>query len=172
MVHEPVERAVLPAPDRHFESIKGKVCPHRRVESPADDPSGKDVGHEGCIHHSRPRRDIGDVRDPQGVRSGGGELPVHQVSRPYGCGVGAGRPGPSAAVQGAGEPSGAYDPFDGAPRDLDPFPVELTPDFPRAVHLVVVLPDSADLDQELFVALCAGRRGPVLGGVIRGWGDL
>ncbi len=86
--------------------------------------------------------------------------------------VGAGRPGPSAAAQGAGEPSGAHDPFDGAPRDLDPFPVELTPDFPRAVHLVVVLPDSTDLDQELFVALCAGRRGPVLGGVIRGWGDL
>jgi hypothetical protein len=41
--------------------------------------------------------------------------------------------------------------LDRAPRDADPLAVELHPDLPRAVHLVVLLPHPSDLDEQLGV---------------------
>lgn len=53
-------------------------------------------------------------------------------------------------------------PGDGAARHLDPFTVQLPPDFANAVDAVVVGVDAADVLFELFIAQSAGAGPPAL----------
>lgn len=50
---------------------------------PADDPTGVDVLDERGERHARPRRDVGEVDDPQLVGPSRGEVALHQVRRPW-----------------------------------------------------------------------------------------
>ena len=156
MVHEPVERAVAAAPDRHVKSIERKVSAHRRIESPSHNPPGEDIGHEGDVDHARPGRDISSVSHPQRVGPIRAELALDQVSRPGGVGVRMGRAGSSVAAQGADQSIGAHEPFDGTARQRDPFSIELTPHLSRPIYFVIFLPYSTDLNEEFRIAQRAG----------------
>ncbi len=165
MMHEPVQRFVLAAPDGHFQSVEGEAGPHIGVEPPPDDFPGVHIGHERRVHHSVPGRNVGYVGDPQSVRPVRGELQVHQVLRSRSAWVDAGRAGPAAA-QRADQPRVAHQTLDRAARHRDPFPVELTPHLPCPVHLVVLLPHASDFHEEFGVALRTGRRRPVFRGIV------
>ena len=167
MVHEPVQRATVAAPDGHLQSIERKVRAHRRIESPSHNPPGEDIGYKGDVDHARPGRDIRNVSHPQCVWPIRGELALDQVSRPLGVGVRPGRAGPSAAAQGADQPFGSHEPLDRAPRHRDPFPVKLKPYLSRPVHFVILLPYAADLDKKFLIPHCAGRRWPILCRIVR-----
>ena len=47
-------------------------------DPPPDDGAGVGVDDEAGVGHPGPRRDVGEVGDPQLVRSGRGEVPLHQ----------------------------------------------------------------------------------------------
>ena len=70
-----------PVMDGLFKGIQNETGMGRPADAPPDDPTGIDVDNEGHIHKSCPGRDIGEVRNPQPVRSGRMELPVHLVER-------------------------------------------------------------------------------------------
>lgn len=59
----------------------------RRGDSPADDPACEDVDDERDVDKPTPRRDVGEVRDPELIRARRREVPIHQVARPIGFGV-------------------------------------------------------------------------------------
>ena len=48
------------------------------------------VGDEADIGHARPRRDIGQIRDPQAVGMRGREVALDEVRRSAGVGIGSG----------------------------------------------------------------------------------
>ena len=51
-------------------------------DPPPDDGAGVGVDDEAGVGHPGPRRDVGEVGDPQLVRSGRGEVPLHQIRVP------------------------------------------------------------------------------------------
>jgi len=63
----------------HGQGIHHQSTRHRHVHRPPDDPARKKIRHEGEIEPARPRRDIGDIRDPGGVGLRGGEMAIEHV---------------------------------------------------------------------------------------------
>ena len=141
----------------------------------SDNAPGKNIDHEGDVDEALPGGDIGEVGDPQGIRPGRMELPVHLVMRAGRCLVADGCLHRLAAHR-ARKPDLPHQPCRGAACDPDSFAVELPPDFPHAVDLEIILPDPADLRPKPSVALRAGREtigiGPASGVLVIGrWGD-
>ena len=73
-----------PGPRRHVQGVDDEWCRHRPRRLPADDAAGEHVDDEGHVDDARPRRAVGEVRDPQLVGPGGGEVPLDQIGSP-GC---------------------------------------------------------------------------------------
>ena len=71
----------LPGVQRLLQRIEHKVRAHRTADPPAHDAPGEHVDDEGHIQPALPGRDIGEVRDPELVRTIGLELPVDPVQR-------------------------------------------------------------------------------------------
>ena len=67
--------------DRHVERVDHKFFAHVVRHCPADDATAEDVEHDGKIQEAAPRRYVGDVSDPQLIRSVGGEATFHQIGR-------------------------------------------------------------------------------------------
>ncbi len=64
-----------------------------------------------------------------------------------------------------------HQPFDPVTTDRDAFPVELGPDLATTINLVVVLPNTFHLGQELFVIDLSYRWPAAPRCVVGGWGD-
>ena len=60
--------------ERHVEGTEHQLGPQVRLQGPADDASRPDIEHAGEVEQAGPRRDVGDVGDPEAVRPRGGEL--------------------------------------------------------------------------------------------------
>lgn len=73
-----------------LEGVEDQVGRHPRRCPPAHDASGEDVEDERDVDRAGPGRDVGEVSDPQLVRTRGPELPVDPTQRPLGRGVGDG----------------------------------------------------------------------------------
>jgi len=71
--------------DRRVEGGGDELGPHVRRDRPADDPAGEGVGDRGEVAGAAPRRQLGDVGDPEPVGPGGGEVAVDEVGE--GCGI-------------------------------------------------------------------------------------
>ncbi|MNC46953.1 hypothetical protein D3C75_959920 [compost metagenome] len=80
-MHQAVVAVWLPRVQGLLRRIKDEVGPHRAADTPTGDSPGEDVDHESNIFPSLPRRDVGEVRDPELVRTFGAELPVDLVLR-------------------------------------------------------------------------------------------
>lgn len=119
VVHEPLDELVgsFAGPQRHLQSVERELGRHRRSGAPADDPTREHVGHERREHHACPRRDVGEVHDPQLVGTVRGELPAHQVLRSARTWVGAGGD-ERATPAGASQAVGSHQPFDLATRHI------------------------------------------------------
>src|SRR3954453_13262624 len=68
----------------------------RAGDTPADDAPCKDVDEEGDIDETGPRRDVGKVGHPQGVRTRCFELPIDAIERTRGRRIADGGPHPLA----------------------------------------------------------------------------
>lgn len=94
-----VDRTGRPPPGRgHVQRVENP--PGRRIQphGPARDPARERVRHDGEVQEASPRRDGGDVRDPEPIRRVGAEVPVDEVG---------GWPHPFVAEGGARSPSTA-----------------------------------------------------------------
>ena len=49
--------------------------------SPTDDPPREHVDHEGDVDEAGPSRHVGEIRDPEPVRTGRPEVPIDKVAR-------------------------------------------------------------------------------------------
>ena len=55
-----------PLPQRHIQGIQHQFRAQVRFHRPAHDPAGKGIQHHSQIQETRPGRNVGDVRHPQG----------------------------------------------------------------------------------------------------------
>jgi hypothetical protein len=67
--------------DRHIKRVDHELFPHMVGHGPTDDATAEDVENDGKIQEPAPGRDVGDVGDPQLVRSVGGEATFHEIER-------------------------------------------------------------------------------------------
>ena len=104
------------SPERHFDRFDDQLGAEMLGHRPADDAPTVGIEHHREIEEARPRRDIGDVRDPEPIGSGGGELALDEVRRRRHLGAAPRRARPLAAVAALqpGEPKQARDPLAGA----------------------------------------------------------
>ncbi len=161
----------LARPDRLLERVKAEICAQAARRLPADDHAGEAVDDEGDVDHASMCLHVGDVTDPQPVRSRRVEVALDEVGGSLGAVSGRDRGEDLAAPGGASDPELTHQPLDGAARDLDAFAVERDPDLVGAVHLEVCLPHALDLGLEVFVLQSSLRRRSLLGGVIGGRSD-
>ena len=73
-------------PQRLLRRVEDQLRVHRARYAPTNDAASEHVDHEGDVDEPGPGRDIGEVGDPQLIRTAGLELPVDAVERP-GCAV-------------------------------------------------------------------------------------
>jgi hypothetical protein len=64
---------------RHVESGQDELSAQMRLHGPADDAAAPGIEHDGEVQEAGPGRDVGDVRDPQPIGPGGGELPIDEI---------------------------------------------------------------------------------------------
>src|SRR3954471_14127657 len=144
-------------------------------EKPADNTPRKDVDDEGDIDETNPRRDVGKVGHPQGVRTRRIELPTDVIERTRGGRIaecGADPFAPHHALQ-AHRPHQARH---GAASDRDPFPEKLSPDLPDTIDSEVLLVHAPDFGPQGDIAPGSRRQltrisAPGGVGVIRRRGD-
>lgn len=106
-------------------------------ELPAHDAAGVDVQDEAEEHDALPAAQIREVRDPQPVGSGGGEVAVHEVWRPQRRGIRGGRSPRPAAAFGALDAVLAHQPPDAVAAHGLPGPEQRFPHAPVPVRVVV-----------------------------------
>jgi hypothetical protein len=119
-------------------------------ELPANHHAGERVDDEGGVDEPRPGPHVGQIGNPQLVRTGRGEVPFDQVSGSWSLLV-ADRGARGLAAHDPGDAQLAQEPLDGAAGDTDAFAAQLPPDLAGAVDLVVVVPDPLDLELELTI---------------------
>ena len=76
-----VEREMPTSPRCHVECVDHEFRGHRARRLPADDATAEDVGDEGHVDNTTPRGAIGEVGDPELVRSRGVKLALDEVAR-------------------------------------------------------------------------------------------
>src|SRR4051794_12196778 len=87
---------------------------------------------------SLPALPLGEVRDPDGIGTGLGEAPLHQVGRASSAGIGD-RGAMPAAATGALQAEVAHQPLDGAAGHRTALTIQRQPDLAGAVDAVVDL---------------------------------
>src|SRR5215213_6346264 len=68
--------------ERHPQRVEDEIGAHVLGELPADDHPAVDVDHEGEEDRPLPAAHVGEVRTPELVRPGGGELALDEVGPP------------------------------------------------------------------------------------------
>ena len=130
------------------------------------------VGDERHIAEPRPRRHVGDVRQPQPVRSSRSEAPLDEIRGPR-PGVAISDGGPlELAPAHATQPQVAHQPPDAVPADVDAFTLELGPHLVDAIDIEVLLMHPDDLRFELGITDSALRQRTSDRRVVGGGGEL
>lgn len=74
------EMAPRADPANHLERIQHEIGGQRRGDTPADDPTRKEVDHKGDVDDTAPRGDVGEIQDPELVRAHRGEVTIGEIS--------------------------------------------------------------------------------------------
>jgi hypothetical protein len=69
MMHEPAALEGATLVQGLLQGIEHEGGAGGSRDPPADDAAGEDIDHEGHIDEAGPGRDVGKIRDPQGVRA-------------------------------------------------------------------------------------------------------
>jgi hypothetical protein len=65
----------------HVQRLQNQISAQMRLHGPADHPAAPGVHDYRQVQETRPRRDVGDVSDPELVTSGRDKVTLHQVRR-------------------------------------------------------------------------------------------
>src|SRR4051794_33880591 len=124
----------------------------RAGDTPADNAPREDVDDKGDIDETGPRRDVGKIGHPQGVRTRRFEWPIDAIERTRGGRIadcGADPFAPHHALQAHRPHQARY----GAASDRGPFPQKLSPDLPDAIDAEVLLVHAPDFGPQSDIAL-------------------
>jgi hypothetical protein len=136
-------------PDRHLQSIEGKLGAQRIRDLPPDDPAGKQISDKSGIHKTAGRIDIRDISDPALAGRDRSEVPLQQVRRARlprrgrDC-----RPRLLPPGRCARDAQLTHQPLHRAPRHTDTLPAQMPPYLPRPIHTAayaLVFPHAHDL---------------------------
>ena len=140
-----------------LQRVEHEARVRRPADPPADDAACVGVDDERDVDEAGPRRDVGEVRDPQHVRPWCPELAIDVIERTR-RGFVAHRRAHTAAADHPLESLFLHQPRHRAAGDVVPFAAQLAPDLAHAVDLEVLIENPSDLDAEHDVALDARRR--------------
>src|SRR5579885_1505582 len=171
VMDESAEVLTVAGPDRQLERVEREIRAQALRDPPTDDPAGEHVGDERRVREPRPRRNVGDVRDPQPVRCWRLEAPCDEIRRP-GTDIGRDRGAPPSPPDTPTQAELTHQPFDATARLDDPFPSQLLVDLARPVHATVLAPHAFDVWLQLLVAYATATRRPRLRRVVRRRGEL
>ena len=130
--------------DGLLQGVEHEARRGRPARPPADDAPRVGVDDEGDVDEAGPSRHVGEVADPQPIRCGRMELPVHAVQRAGCCRVLDRRPH-GLPPHHAPQPHHSHQPLHGAPGHRDALAAQLPPDLPRAVDAEVFGVHTRDL---------------------------
>ena len=139
-----------------LQRVEHEAGVRRPRHAPADDAAGVGVDDERDVDEAGPRRDVGEVRDPQHVRPWCPEPAIDVIER-TGRGLVAHRRAHPPAADHPLQSHFLHQPRHRAAGHVVPFPQQLPPDLAHAVDLEVLIENPFDLDAEHDVALDARR---------------
>src|SRR5438309_8022125 len=171
MMNEIVERLMPARPQRHLQGVEGEIGAKRAGGLPADDAPAEDVDHEGDVHPPGVGLHVGEIGDPEMVRSDCSMLTVDEISRTLACRVGPGGVN-LLATHDAADVETAHQPLNRAAGHVNALAPQLRPHLVGAVDPAVLRPDPPHLDLELLIAARPSRRRSTPARVVRGRGDL
>ena len=152
----------------HLECVGDETLAHVTRELPAHDAPRVDVEHDGQVAPALPGADVGEVRQPHGIRAIGGKVAANEVGSGDRRQAGKGRT-LDFSVANTFDTGRAHQAFDRAACDTDALLVQLVPDLELAVDAVAARVHAADLGKQPGVAHGTARRRsgaprPVCGG--------
>ena len=71
----------LSSPHCHHQRVEHKVTNHCRLHRPADDHAAMKIHDDRQVQPAFPGSDVRDIRDPSGIGSFHGELPLQKIRR-------------------------------------------------------------------------------------------
>jgi hypothetical protein len=116
----------------HVEGVEHQVGLEMGGHRPAYDPSAVDVEYDREIEEAGPRRDVGDVGDPELIRRGGREDAAHQIGGRGLDGSASGR-ADAATTADAHQPVGPHQAGDALLAHVQPGVAEIAPQAGRAI---------------------------------------
>ncbi len=125
--------------------------------TPSDDAAGLGIDDEGHANEAGPCGDIGEIRKPEPIRCRSTELAVHLVEWAR-SGLVADRCAHRFAANDTLQAKLPHQSLHRASRNIEPFPLHLSPDLADAIDREVLGKDPHDLRLERFIALCTGRQ--------------
>src|SRR3954453_17386529 len=125
--------------------------------SPADDPAGIGVDHEGDVDEAGPCRDIGEVGEPENVRPWRLELAVDVIQRAW-RGLVADRGLDRFAADNPLQTHVPHQSRHRATGNIEAFALELPPDLAHAIDPEVLIEHAPNLDLQRSVLPGAGRQ--------------
>ncbi len=171
MADELVQARVSSRPGGHVECVKDEVGRHRPTGLPAHDATAEHVGDEGDVDDAGPRRAVGEVADPELVRSSRAEVALDEVGAAHVAQVRMGREA-LLRPRGAADPQAIHEPGHLLAPDVEVLASRRPPELALAVDGVVGLPQAEELRTELLITDLASRGWTGLSGVVGGGGDL
>ena len=139
-----------------LQRVEHEAGVRRPRHAPADDAAGVGVDDERDVDEAGPRRDVGEVRDPQHVRPWCPEPAIDVIER-TGRGLVAHRRAHPPAADHPLQSHFLHQARHRAAGHVVPFPQQLPPDLAHAVDLEVLIENPFDLDAEHGVALDTRR---------------
>ena len=158
------------ADDGRVEGRGDELGPHVGGHAPAHDPAAEGVDDRRQIAGARPRRELGDVGDPESVGARRREVPVDEVGEGRRVLV-ADRRAHEAATMDAREMLGPHEPGDPLARDAVARLGEVGVDPRHAVRPAAAGVGAPDLRSQGGVGEGAGGRAPCAPGVVAARGD-
>ena len=162
----------LALPEAHYERVERKIGVHARRDLPAHDEPAEHTENERGIDPARVRADVGEIRDPESVRSRCDEPSFDEVFGPLRLRAVPERRPAGLVTPDALEPCDAHRPFDGAEGDLDVFTIQCGVDLPRPVDTETRCVHHLDVFGQLRIQDRACGRQVGLRGVVGVRGDL
>jgi hypothetical protein len=128
----------------HLQRVQDQVGAQVRGGLPADDHAREDVLDERQVEKALAGLEVGEIADPQPIRTVGDKAPLDQVGRARRRLIGDREPVPLAAGLGAAQPVGPHQPLDAAARRRHAMAPQRLPDPVRPIGTVVLLVHDPD----------------------------
>ena len=157
MVHQPHVLGWSSIVNSLFQGIEHEARMCRGADPPANDLPGIGINDESDIDEPLPGGDIGKVADPEHVRPGHPELPVHLVQRAR-CRSVRDRRLVRLAPDNALNAHTLHQPCHRASGDIEALAAQLPPDLPDAVDPPVLFEYPQDLGAQGRVSTCPIRQ--------------